>query len=243
MSDSEIPTRVAAPHQPDGALDGVRRALLELSMQEQELPPERELAARLGVPRSRLRRALAELRDTGQLAPARVGRRAARRDTSRVDALARVANPTDVIELRVLLEPQFARLAAVRASALESARIVRVAAGRPGDGYAEADLAFHQELARASRNPLAAELYWLLREVGTDARVRLPLPRPACPERREARDAEHMEIARAVAERDPDRAEAAMRAHLANVQRLIHARLSPPDGDDPAEDRATGLGR
>jgi DNA-binding FadR family transcriptional regulator len=36
-----------------------------------------------------------------------------------------------------------------------------------------------------------------------------------------------MAIARAIAERDPDRAAAAMQAHLAEVQRLIVERMSP----------------
>ena len=89
------------------------------------------------------------------------------------------------------------------------------------------DLAFHREVARSARNPLAHELYDLLRHVGTDARVRMPQARPPCPNRRISRDAEHAEIARAIADRDPDRAESAMRAHLSAVQHLIHARLMP----------------
>ncbi|WP_121061109.1 FadR/GntR family transcriptional regulator [Chachezhania antarctica] len=212
----------------------LRQALKEMSMQSGGLPPERQLAKDLNVPRSRLRRALADLRDEGELPPAKPGRRAVRQEASRIEGFARVANPTDVIELRILLEPNFARLAAIRASALEIARITRAATTRPEESYGGADLAFHQEVARGSRNALAVEFYRLLREVGTDSRVRLPSRKPLCPDRRATRDREHMEIARAIAERDPDRAEAAMRAHLANVQRLIHERLTP----DPSEDSA-----
>jgi len=151
-----------------------------------------------------------------------------------------VANPTDVIELRIVLEPNLARLAAIRASALDIARITRAATSVPGDSYGGADLTFHLEVARGSRNALGTEVYRLLREVGRDSRVRLPVTTPICPKRREARDREHMAIARAIAERDPDRAEAAMRAHLASVQRLIHERLTPESVDDAAALRLTG---
>jgi DNA-binding FadR family transcriptional regulator len=41
------------------------------------------------------------------------------------------------------------------------------------------------------------------------------------------RDAEHRAIAVAIAARDPDEAERAMRAHLAAVQRQIYDRLTP----------------
>ena len=224
-------------------MGSLTQTIIEMSMRGQALPSERELANQLGVPRSRLRRALAELRDAGELPPAQPGRRAVRRDASRIDDLARVANLTDVIEMRIVFEPQLARLAAVRASALEIARITRAARTRPEQDYGAADLHFHLEVARGSRNALGAEFYQLLREVGTDSRVRLPARRPLCPKRREARDAEHAEIARAIAERDPDRAEAAMRAHLANVQRLVHERLTPEPADDLAATGATvGVG-
>lgn len=192
------------------------------------LPAERVLAAELGVPRSRLRRLLAELRAEGQLPPARVGRRAAAGPAGAgIDGIAEVANPADVLELRALIEPELARLAALRASPAEIARILRAAASRPGEGYGAADLAFHLEIAASTRNALARELYGLLRRIGRDARVRLPQLDQPCPKRLAARDEEHLEIARAIAERDPDRAAAAMRAHLASVARLVAARLAP----------------
>lgn len=201
--------------------------LLEMAASGREIPPERQLVADWGVPRSRLRRALASLRDSGQLPPTQVGRRAANDTGAQIEDLARIANPTDVIELRILLEPQLARLAAIRASVNDIAQIKRAASSRPAEDYGAADLAFHREIARASRNALAKEFYDILRQVGTDSRVRLPQPVTSCPNRREARDREHMAVAQAVAARDPDRAAAAMQAHLAEVQRLIVARLSP----------------
>ena len=47
-----------------------------------------------------------------------------------------------------------------------------------------------------------------------------------CPKRIGQRDAEHRRIAEAIAGRDPEAAEEAMRDHLLSVQKLIHARTS-----------------
>ena len=205
----------------------LRSRIAEISASNGSLPPERELVQQLGVPRSRLRRVLAGMREEGHLPPAQVGRRTTRKTGPQTDNLARVANPMDVIELRLILEPQLARLAAVRASAVEIARITRAATSMPDEDYGTPDLAFHLEIANASRNALARELYRILRRVGADARVRLPDRRPACDKRRGARDTEHMRIARAIAERDTDQAEASMRLHLANVRALVMERVAP----------------
>ena len=203
----------------------LRSALAELSAGGTALPPERELVETLGVPRSRLRRVLAEMREAGRLPPAQVGRRTTRESSVQTEGLAKLANPTDVIELRLILEPQFARLAAVRASSLEISRITRAAHSSPDEDYGTPDLTFHLEVANASRNALGREFYNILRQVGADARVRLPARRPMCPERRKSRDAEHMRIARAIEDRDPERAEECMRAHLASVQAVIMERV------------------
>lgn len=215
----------------------LRALLTEMSASGAELPPERELVQNLGVPRSRLRRVLAELREEGHLPHAQVGRRTKRKNNNHTEALARLANTTDVIELRLMLEPQFARLAAVRASALEIARIIRAATSAPDDDYGTPDLTFHLEIASASRNALGREFYQILREVGSDARVHMPARAPICPKRRQVRDAEHMRIARAIADRAPEHAEECMRSHLASVQALIMGRISsdPAEASDPAE--------
>ena len=226
---------------PDGAdpadlsPEALREILLEMGGPDQDLPSERQLSTDLSVPRSRLRRVLAELRAKGDLPPAQVGRKSIRRDNSHIDDLVSVANPTDVIELRMILEPQFARLAAIRASGNDIKRIKRHAESRKGDDYGATDLAFHRELARASRNPLAQEMYDLVRQVGTDRRVRLARTSPPCPKRRAERDVEHQKIAQAVADRDPDRAEALMRGHLVNVRRVIEMRMQTFTAADPAE--------
>ncbi len=187
------------------------------------LPAERAIAEEYAVKRHRVRQALALLREQGDI-------EATRRSTAAGgESLIRSTNPLEVIELRLALEPALARLAAVRASPLEIARILRAATTPPDMQRSTADLAFHKLVAAASGNGLAADFYSLLRKVGADSRVRVQTTAPACPNRLAQRDQEHHALADAIAARDPERAEAAMRAHLNAVHRIILDRLLASD--------------
>jgi GntR family transcriptional regulator, transcriptional repressor for pyruvate dehydrogenase complex len=190
------------------------------------LPSERALAVQLNVKRHRLRQALGILRANGEFAPAGT-RRDSAADARRGEALARDTNPIEVIEMRIALEPSIARLAAVRASPLEIARILKASTTSTGTDSGAADLTFHKMIAASCGNNLAFALYSLLRQIGGDARLRLGSNRPACPKRVVQRDAEHRAIAEAIAVRDPDAAERAMRQHLAKVQQRVLERLAP----------------
>jgi DNA-binding FadR family transcriptional regulator len=207
-------------------LQPLMQAVRTLVAEAGGMPSERVMAERLGVKRHQLRRALEALRHTGEVAPARPGRRAAP-DIRRGEDLVRATNPLEVIEIRLALEPALARLAALRASSFEIARIERAASTPPNADPGAADLAFHRAVAAGSRNVLAAEVYALLRQVGKDGRIRLRSGGSTCPKRIRERDAEHAAVARAIVERDPEAAERAMRDHLAAVQRKIFARLAP----------------
>jgi GntR family transcriptional regulator, transcriptional repressor for pyruvate dehydrogenase complex len=206
--------------QPDPRLPGealLARLRARLAAGE-ALPAERVLAEEFGIKRHRLRSVLLRLREAGELGTPRPGRRP-RRPAS--EDLVRGTNPVEVVELRLMLEPALARLAALRASPLEVARIAR-AAEAVGD-----DLPFHLAVAAGARNGLAAEVYAQIRRIGRDARLNLPTAASACPARARQRDAEHRAVAEAIAAREPDAAEAAMRAHLLAVQRRVMERLSP----------------
>jgi len=215
------------PSTRDDSLAEIVAAVRDILAAGQGKPSERALAERLNVKRHRLRQALDQLRAAGELEPARAGRprTAAPR---RGDDLARDTNPVEIIELRMMLEPALARLAALRASPFEIMRIQRAASTPPGASAGAVDLAFHKAVAAGARNSLATELYALIRQVATDARLRFGnSDNPSCPNRLRRRDAEHKAIADAIAARDPDAAEQAMRAHLGAVQRQILDRLGP----------------
>lgn len=139
---------------------------------EGRLPAERDLAARLGVGRTRLRRALAALEADGLLfrrhgqgtftMPPPVS-------DGRLKSLARSVTPADVMEVRMEVEPALAALAAERAST-EDARALRelmantLDAGTP-ESYEIADAIFHFRIAELARNPLFLRVYDQIRSV------------------------------------------------------------------------------
>jgi DNA-binding FadR family transcriptional regulator len=145
----------------------------------------------------------------------------------RSKAIARDTNPMEVVEMRIALEPYLVRLAAIRASSFDIARIRRAAKTADATNSGAADLAFHKAIATSTGNKLAATFYGLLRQVGSDARLRLVRTAPSCPKRITQRDSEHRAIAEAIATRDPDAAERAMRVHMVAVQKRVLEYLTP----------------
>ena len=88
------------------------------------LPPERELAERLGVKRAELRRSLAVLEREGQLwrhvgKGTFVGPRPPR--LLDISDLAQRSSPIQVMRARIALEPELTRLAAINATSAEIA--------------------------------------------------------------------------------------------------------------------------
>lgn len=206
-------------------LSGIMAAVRQLQAAGNPLPSERDLASRLNVKRHKLRQALNELRQAGDLAPSRARKSAQSVHPRYSDDLVRVTNPLEVIELRLMLEPSFARYASLRASTLEIGAITQWATTPPDARPEAVDINFHLAIATASRNLLARELFVMLRKIGVDARLRIVGLAPAtCTKRIAERDAEHRKIADAIATRDPEAAEAAMRAHLLQVQQRITER-------------------
>lgn len=210
------------------------------------LPAERVLAEKLNVKRHQLRTAMQLMRGRGELPAARQGRRitSARPPRRAVKAstlnpqsqdavsnftgsdLVRSTNPLEVMEMRMMLEPALARLAALRASPEEIAAI-KAAASTPADMTAsEADQRFHRAIAVGSRNSLVSELFVLLNQVASDSRLRFSQSdEETTQDRIDQRDVEHHQIADAIASRDCDAAERAMWQHLAVVQQKIMGRL------------------
>ncbi|MDE0304791.1 MAG: hypothetical protein OXI87_07905 [Albidovulum sp.] len=155
------------------------------------------------------------------------GTEAAREVSLQVDGPVRVANTTGVIELRLMLVPRLARLAAARASAVQADRVMKEATSVAGDDYGASDLAFRVGVASESRNALGPGLRHLQRAAGADSRVLLPKPSSMCETARAAGDKERQFIARAIADRDPERGEEAMRDRLFSVRALKVNRLRP----------------
>jgi DNA-binding FadR family transcriptional regulator len=215
-----VPLHALPEYRPEDA--ALRERLGALLRDPSGAGSERGLAARLGVTRHRLRLVLARMRETGELDPP-----PRPKPLRRHEGMIRGTNPVEVIELRMALEPALARLAAVRATPFDIARIERAATTPAGEDQGRVDLTFHTLVAASSGNALARDIYALLRRVGSDLRIVVSPPRAPCPNRLRQRDAEHRAVAAAIAARDADAAEAAMRTHLAAVRQRILDRLAP----------------
>lgn len=206
------------------------------------IPTEAELTHELGVSRNSVREALRSLVHVGLLG-ARAGYGTFVLATSEVaPTLARRLDheqATDVAEVRLLLEREAARLAAIRRTPeqldrLRSAATQRIEQiGRPG--YESADIEFHRLLLEASGNALLAELY---RGVGGNEQALLAT-RSAADDAAEsgqsAIDDAHGEIVEAVAAGDPAAAAAAAEraVQLVNVKQGIHLPLAAGTTEEP----------
>lgn len=193
------------------------------------LPPERELAAMLGVSRGTLRKALAVLESEGLIwrqvgCGTFVGDRPVepRLDLSEV---MRRASPAAVMDARLLLEPELARLAALHATGADLDELAlclgQSRAAADWRTYEYWDNRLHRGIAQATGNGVLLALLDSLntiRRAITWGRLRRGPQRPA-PDHHSF--AEHEAIVAAIVERDPRAAAAAMRRHLASVRRHL----------------------
>lgn len=190
------------------------------------LPPERELAVRLGIGRSSLRKALAVLEQRGRIwRHVGQGTFVTQSVPDEVVATLRLApppGPADVLELRQMIEPAIASAAAMRGTAPEINRLRLMveegARASDWEAWEEIDSRFHTRLAAASRNPLLVGVLETLnvirrqKEWGTLRRTSLN------PELQKAYSQQHRALVDAIAARDARGAAAAMRVHLAAVR-------------------------
>ncbi|MDE3228716.1 MAG: FadR family transcriptional regulator [Chloroflexota bacterium] len=190
------------------------------------LLPERELAASFGASRTAVREALKTLAQMG-LVDMRPGRGtivtdntsdAMRSSLGLMMRVGRLSNPDALVELRAIIEPEIAALAAERAgdeqlAALREAVATMERSLRQADEYIAADNRFHRALALATSNPLIVSLVDSI--VGLLAEQRSQIfAVPGGPERGQVY---HKTLLEAVERHDVELARTAMRAHLAQV--------------------------
>lgn len=192
-----------------------------------KLAAERDLARQFGVSRSSLRHALKVLQTMGVITQ-RVGdgtyltTSAARTLSEPLQFLVLLDGITafDLIETRLIVEPELAARAAERATAEDLATMCSTTAQRAGEltkqQTVELDLTFHQTIFHASGNLLCSRLFTLIhRSMATvmalssqlvDWEYTLRLHRP---------------IYEAIAAGKPEEARHAMYAHLTDTRRLL----------------------
>lgn len=185
--------------------------------EEGGLPAERKLADKLGVKRHQLRSALKILREGGEVP---LPRPRARRSASvaRTSDLVRNTNPVEVVELRIMIEPTLARLAALRATPNMIVALQR-AVEDIAEGEAKAKgVDLHRMIAEAAGNGLALEFHSMLRRIECDVRLNSDVGEGL---NRDTDTDQHKAIVAAIASRAPEEAERAMRAHLTSVHRML----------------------
>jgi GntR family transcriptional repressor for pyruvate dehydrogenase complex len=193
-----------------------------------QLPAERELAQQFGVSRTAVREAVKALREKG-LVEAYSGRgtfitngtsQAIRQS---LDLMIKIGQPdgsTSLAELRAILEPGIAALAATRVeeqylATMREAVVVMDQTLQDPDSYIEADLDFHLALAEAAANPLILSLIDSIVGLLREQRMRI-FQVNGGPERGQFH---HKRILEAIEQRDPEKARGAMRAHLEQIRK------------------------
>jgi GntR family transcriptional repressor for pyruvate dehydrogenase complex len=218
----------------DALPDQIATRLIDLITERQlkagdRLPPERDLAATMGVSRSSLREALRALAMLG-VAEMRQG------DGTYLTALqpATLMRPVGLVlalsdsgleelfEARKLVEPGLAALAATRIDDEEAAELCRLAESSPAsleepEAFMWADIELHARIARAASNAVLERLLDSIAGMGIASRRRTGRLAPV----REQSARDHREIAAAIAAHDADAAHAAMLRHLVNVERAV----------------------
>jgi DNA-binding FadR family transcriptional regulator len=189
------------------------------------LPPERDLAAELGVSRRALRQALAQMEVEGQVWRGKrngtiLGRRAPLTSLSLDRSLTR-SSPNDIMEARLVFEPAIAALAASKATASDLEKIEnslrRTAEVTDDESWMRWDGAFHLAIAEATRNEIFIAMVAAFNVARADPEWRSVRVAVVTPELRRDTVADHRAIWEALCKRLPEEARRAMRKHLVSV--------------------------
>src|SRR5215213_10887926 len=201
----------------------------------QRLPPERALSEALGVSRPTVREAIGSLQAMNILESrhgagtfvASLSVQELLRPLQFVLSLAE-GGLDHLFEVRLLLEPGAARLAADRATEAQVAGLRDCAERADEEAVKDAELMLqldtelHERIVEASGNPLLQHLWAATSALGAESRsytVRLPGVRPRT-------ITEHSAIVAAIAAGDGAAAEAAMAAHITRIRDAALARAS-----------------
>lgn len=213
--------------QGEGALTQLRAYMAQRDLPtNSRLPPERELCDILGVSRGELRKALAVMESNGELwrhvgKGTFIGARPTK-EYSDVAAIAALTNPREVMQARLLIEPQIAREAALNATAGDITELKQcILASRQAQTwrqYENSDNRLHRAVAEAAHNTVLLALFDTLNAVRRAVvwgRLRDKIDRPPSDHHSFK---EHELLVRAIEERDMDGAGQAMLRHLSHVQ-------------------------
>jgi GntR family transcriptional repressor for pyruvate dehydrogenase complex len=197
------------------------------------LPPERELAAKLGVGRSSIRDAVRTLEVMGILEP-RQGHGTVVRDLSTEALVVPLASVLtrkremvqELLDVRRMIEPGLAARAAKNATGEEIAHMTAILARheaklRRGEQAVDEDDEFHYAIALAARNSVVLQVLDVLMDLLRESRSR-SLQVAGRPKR--SFDG-HRRILRAIRRHDAEGAENAVRKHLSEIEEIVTRQL------------------
>ncbi len=247
-----MPNKLQVPRISDAVASTLERRILEGSLKAGDrLPPERELAAELGVSRPSLREAIQKLASKGMVNSRQGG------GTFVTDALeSSFFDPwqdmmgsypnlrEDMLEFRRMLEGQAAEWAAERATEADIQRLDQafqtLQASFLGDDTArrsDADIAFHQAVGDAAHNVLLGHLSAALLRLMHD-NIRLNLGElKGVPAASRLLMSQHEAIYNAVRDSKPQAARAAAETHIDFVRETLAQTLRSVARRETAERR------
>jgi GntR family transcriptional regulator, transcriptional repressor for pyruvate dehydrogenase complex len=230
---------VQTPTTFEETVERLSRAIkLGLLTPSSRLPPERELAAQLGISRSTLRHALMTLVESGHLIAQR-GRGGGTFVVERpplVDdpPLAELVNWRSVLDLRLAIEAGSVLLAAERApsSALESLSVLveRMDEASHFPEYRRADVRFHIGIAEAARSPRLVTAMTEVQGHMTDLIALIAHPSEVL----SRSNAQHRRLLSAMTAGDGERAVRCVREHLQGTEHILAGLLPLAEGLPPA---------
>jgi GntR family transcriptional repressor for pyruvate dehydrogenase complex len=202
------------------------------------LPAEWELGQQFGASRTAVREAVKVLHQKGlvDVQPGRgtfITNGTSQTVRHSLGLLTRIGGDdglSALVEVRELLEPEIAALAAVRATREQITAMLKAVAAMDaalpadGDAYVEADLDFHRGLARATGNPLILTLIDSIVDLLREQRIRIFQTSGAA----ERGQLHHKAIVTAIMIHRPDTARETMRAHLSQVRQDSQASTAQP---------------
>ena len=190
------------------------------------LPPERKLTQFLGLSRSALREGLEVLEAQGRIwrhvgRGTFVGNRPMEAPAT-LSVISSMTSPTEMLEVRLLIEPLLARLAALRATDADIRHmqhlLERSEAARDPKTWELWDGRLHRMVAEAAHNRLLLSLFDAFNTMRSQKTWGQLRQTALTPERREAYCRHHRAYVAAIAKRDPPKAEEVMRRHIEAVR-------------------------
>lgn len=202
------------------------------------LPPERELCEQMGVSRTVIREAIKSMEtrglvqiDRGRGTVVREPQYGMLGDSLKLLLRRRGDRVWHLLEMRKILEAGIAALAAERRTEMNLTAmercltIIRQNPSKP-EGYVDADVQFHMEIARATQNPALLVLLEPLSDLLRESRVRSYCGAQMV----KLRLKQHEEIFKMIRIQDVQGARNAMSHHLADTEKDLRRQLNTTAG-------------